>query len=410
MKRRTISLLDSTATSSSSDPVAPGLCRRPVNNTPLQFLAAGYADPHSSTTRWITAHQVPLALLPRAWARHADTLMAAADDTLKLWNDEIDFGRLGRRHRRRGPAALQLSKEIRELDERIAVLLQAGPSRDLVSAPGVGKVMPPNPARLGSQPIQSWPVPGPLAVWCRPSIPRRERQHGTPTKSGDAPLREHSLWLPVRPDESIRPWLSLSPAHGRGGQASQLGLMSREHRPPHSLSHAGEAALPTSSGTSMAPQSLQQKADHLSERFRLRYIRELRRTTKAKGDGPRRKESPGAPSTSRPPSHPVDRRTARAQLRADGPGRLAQPVAGPGVGDLLDEQVGLVGRAAPEDLRRPVLGDDDRVLEGGGRVGQPGITFEESDLSCQDRRATTAWPPGEWSAPETKSGWPPNPE
>jgi hypothetical protein len=39
-----------------------------------------------------------------------------------------------------------------------------------------------------------------------------------------------------------------------------------------------------------------------------------------------------------------------------------------------------------------------------------GTTVDTSALGCQDGRAMTARPPGECSAPTTKSVWPPNPE
>ena len=39
-----------------------------------------------------------------------------------------------------------------------------------------------------------------------------------------------------------------------------------------------------------------------------------------------------------------------------------------------------------------------------------GTIVEQRALGCHERRAITACPPGECSAPETKSLWPPNPE
>jgi len=113
-----------------------------VNNTPLQFLAAGYGDPH--TLRRLGRARL-IKFLWRyshgAWGEsHATDLLPAANETLTLWNEEIDFGELGDDIAVEARLALQLSKEIHELDERIAVFLQErDPAGIMASAPGVGK-------------------------------------------------------------------------------------------------------------------------------------------------------------------------------------------------------------------------------------------------------------------------------
>ncbi len=95
------------------------------NKTPLKFLAAGYADPH-------TLKRIGRARLARFIHRHsrgawgepdADALLAAARATLELWgDDDLSFPDLADDIALEARLALQLTEEIKELDERISVL------------------------------------------------------------------------------------------------------------------------------------------------------------------------------------------------------------------------------------------------------------------------------------------------
>lgn len=113
------------------------------NKTPLQFLAAGYADPH-------TVRRLGRARLARFLYRHsrgafgqahADRILAAASASLELWGDDISFPDLAEDIAVEGRLALALTAEIKELDERIAVLVHdRDPHGIITSAPGVGAI------------------------------------------------------------------------------------------------------------------------------------------------------------------------------------------------------------------------------------------------------------------------------
>jgi hypothetical protein len=279
-----------------------------VNNTPLQFLAAGYADPH--TLRRLGRARL-IKFLWRyshgAWGEsHASTLMAAADETLKLWNDEIEFGDLADDIAVEARLALQLSKEIHELDERIAVLLQErDPAGIMASAPGVGKVNAAQIlARLGD-PNRFQSLAGARSFsGLVPSLDASgvNGHHGSPTKSGDAPLRE-ALFMAAGWARRVDPTLA----------ARYHRLMVKEGKHHNSaLCHLSTVLLTRMiacwrSGTPYVirdvdgtPITAAEGRAIVSERYRVSEdIRALRRTThKQRGTGRRSKESPGAPSTS----------------------------------------------------------------------------------------------------------------
>ncbi|MFB9966492.1 transposase, partial [Sinosporangium siamense] len=114
-----------------------------ANKTPLRFLAAGYACPH-------TVRRLGRARLARFLHRHsrgawaeakAQELLAAALATLQLWDDELDYPDLADDIAIEARLALALTAEIKELDERIAVLFaRADPDGILQSVPGIGPV------------------------------------------------------------------------------------------------------------------------------------------------------------------------------------------------------------------------------------------------------------------------------
>lgn len=167
-----------------------------ANKTPLRFLAAGYACPHTvkrlgtaRLTRFIHRHS------RGAWGEDkAVELLGAALETIALWSGELDFGELADDIAIEARHALHLTEEIKELDERIAVLFgKADPDGILVSAPGVGAIVgaqllgrlgdPKRFRSLGGVRSFSGLVPSLDAS----GIAGR---HGGPTKRGDACLRE----------------------------------------------------------------------------------------------------------------------------------------------------------------------------------------------------------------------------
>ncbi len=106
---------------------------------------------------------------------------------------------------------LQLCKEIRELDERIAVLLQErDPGGIMASAPGLGKINAAQIlARLGD-PNRFQSLAGARSFsGLVPSLDASgvNGHHGSPTKSGDAPLRE-ALFMAAGAARRVDPTLA----------------------------------------------------------------------------------------------------------------------------------------------------------------------------------------------------------
>jgi transposase len=166
------------------------------NKTPLRFLAASYACPH-------TVKRLGVARLARFLYRHsrgawgedkAAELLEAANETIALWSGAIDFAELADDIALEARLALQLTDEIKELEERIAVLFAgADPQGIFVSAPGVGTI-------LGAQLLGRLGDPNRFRSLAGvrsfsglvPSLDASgiAGQHGGPTKRGDACLRE----------------------------------------------------------------------------------------------------------------------------------------------------------------------------------------------------------------------------
>lgn len=167
-----------------------------ANNTPLRFLAAGYSDPH--TLRRLGRARLIKFLWRHsrgAWGdAHAERLLAVADETLELWGDDIDYGDLADDIAVEARVALQLSTEIHELEQRIAVCLhELDPNGIMTSVPGVAHVNGAQIlARLGD-PNRFRSLAGVRAFsGLVPSLDSSgvNGHHGPPTKAGDAPLRE----------------------------------------------------------------------------------------------------------------------------------------------------------------------------------------------------------------------------
>jgi transposase len=166
------------------------------NNTPLRFLAAGYADPH-------TVKRLGRARLARFLYRHsrgafgddlADQLLAAATATVELWAEDLPFPDLAEDIAIEARLALRLTEEIKELDERIAVLVRdRDPDGIITSAPGIGAVTGAVIlGRLGDANRFGSLAAARAFSGLVPSLDASgvSGRHGTPTKRGDALLRE----------------------------------------------------------------------------------------------------------------------------------------------------------------------------------------------------------------------------
>jgi len=165
-------------------------------NTPLRFLAAGYAHPH-------TLRRLGRARLTRfiwryshgAWGQaHAAALLDAAAETLALWQDDIDYTELADDIAVEARLALAITTEIRDLEQKIAALLHhRDPAGIMTSVPGVGLINAAQIlARLGD-PARFRSLAGARSfTGLVPSLTASgtSGHHGPPTKSGDAPLRE----------------------------------------------------------------------------------------------------------------------------------------------------------------------------------------------------------------------------
>jgi transposase len=167
-----------------------------ANTTPLRFLAAGYADPN-------TVRRLGRARLGRFFYRHsrgrwgeleAARLLAAADETLLLWNDELDYSDLAEDIAVHARLALHINNELKELDDRIRVMLQGlDPNGIVTSAPGIAQIT--GAAILGrlGDPARFRSLAGVRSFsGLVPSLEASglSAKHGAPTKQGDAVLRE----------------------------------------------------------------------------------------------------------------------------------------------------------------------------------------------------------------------------
>lgn len=184
-----------------------------ANNTPLRFLAAGYADPHTlrrlgqaRLTKFFWRHS------RGAWGHeHAQRLLAVAAETLALWSEDIDYGELADDIAVEARLALQLSAEIHELEQRTTVALhQLDPHGIMTSVPGVAQINGAQIlARLGD-PNRFRSLAGARAFsGLVPSLNASglNGHHGPPTKAGDAPLRE-ALFMAANQARRIDPTLA----------------------------------------------------------------------------------------------------------------------------------------------------------------------------------------------------------
>jgi len=184
-----------------------------ANNTPLRFLAAGYADPHA-------VRRLGRARLARFIWRYshgafgeqlAGQLLAAAAETLQLWDGELSYPDLAEDIAAEARLALALTTETRDLERKIASLLhELDPAAIMTSVPGVGAIGAAQIlARLGD-PARFQSLAGARSfTGLVPSLDASgtSGRHGPPTKSGDAPLRE-ALFMASNQARRIDPALA----------------------------------------------------------------------------------------------------------------------------------------------------------------------------------------------------------
>ncbi|WUK70659.1 IS110 family transposase [Kribbella sp. NBC_00359] len=198
------------------------------NNTPLRFLAAGYADPH-------TVRRLGRARLTRFFRRHSRG--AAARASLQLWDEDISFPDLAEDIAVEARLALALTEEIKELDERIAVLVRERDPQGIVSsAPAsaqslarsssVGSVTPP-----GSPP---WPPPARSVAWSFPGLlwsfwPARWTHQARRRPTPRSPIHQRQPSPTPRSDAGSQ----IPPRHGRDRQAPQLRALPHRDHPAH---------------------------------------------------------------------------------------------------------------------------------------------------------------------------------
>lgn len=284
-----------------------------ANITPLRFLAAGYADPH-------TLRRLGRARLARFIWRYshgafgdslAAELLAAAAESLQLWDGEISYPDLAEDIAAEARLALQLTTEVRDLDRKIAALLhQLDPAAILTSVPGVGAVGAAQIlARLGD-PARFRSLAGARSfTGLVPSLTASgtSGHHGPPTKSGDAPLRE-ALFMAANQARRIDPALaaryhrlmvSCGKHHNSALCHISTALLTRiiacwRAGTPYVIKDTDGTPITPAQGRQIIAQRYHVSAD-------LRAQRRTNHTTA--GTSRRSKESPSAPSTSPPQPH-----------------------------------------------------------------------------------------------------------
>ena len=281
-----------------------------ANKTPLQFLAAGYADPHTvkrlgraRLTRFIHRHS------RGAWGEPlADAILAAAQATTDLWGEELTFPDLAEDIAVEARLALCLTEEIKELDERIAVLVRdRDPHGIITSAPGVGAVTGAVIlGRLGDATrFQSLAAVRAFSGLV-PSLDASgvSGRHGGPTKRGDALLRE-ALFISANQARRLDPTLA--------AKYHRLMVVAGKHH-SSALCHIATTLLTRIAACWKAqtpyqlrdvdgrPIDLSQARAIIAERYQIPDdIRRARTTTT--GTSRRSKESQRAPSTGPSTTH-----------------------------------------------------------------------------------------------------------
>lgn len=291
-----------------------------VQNTPLQLLAAGYGDPH--TLRRLGRARLSKFIWRHSHGHHGEdhaiTLLEAAAETLRLWDDsEIDFGELADDIAVEARLGLQLTREIEELERRIEVLLHHhDPTGIMVSVPGVATINGAQIlARLGD-PTRFESLAGARSFsGLVPSLTASgvNGYHGGPTKSGDAPLRE-SLFMAANWARRIDPTLAhryhrLMIQQGKHHNSALCHIAASLLTRIVACWRAGQPyVIRDFDGTVLTPQQGRRLCEtryHVAPELRAQ-----RRTGRNQvGTGRRRKESPSAPSTGPSPLETTPART-----------------------------------------------------------------------------------------------------
>lgn len=280
-----------------------------TNKSALQFLAAGYADPH-------TARRLGRARLTRFFHRHsrgafgetqADQILVAARASLDLWDEEISFPDLAEDIAVEARLALALTAEIKELDERIAVLVRdRDPHGIITSAPGIGAITGAVIlGRLGDASRFRSLAAVRAFSGLVPSLDSSgvSGRHGGPTKRGDHLLRE-ALFMSANQARRLDPTLA----------AKYHRLMVDEGKHHNSaLCHIATTLLTRVVACWRAqtpyqirdvdgrPITAHQARATISEHYTIPH--EIRRSRATTGTGRRSKESHSAPSTDPSNSH-----------------------------------------------------------------------------------------------------------
>lgn len=278
-----------------------------ANTTVLKFLAAGHADPHVvkrlgrvRLARFCYRHS------RGAWGEpHADALLGAAHETLKLWSaGELDYNDLAEDIAIEARLALQITEELKELDERAALLLQAAdPNGILSSAPGVGPVTAAailgrlgDPNRFDSL-AGARSFTGLVPILDSSGLTGR---HGGPTKRGDAVLRE-ALFMAASQARRIDPTLAakyhrLIVDAGKHHNSALCHIATTLLTRVIACWRAGQPyQLRDIDG---APVTIEQARAIIAERYAIpKDLRARRKTTTDAGTDRRNKESQNAPST-----------------------------------------------------------------------------------------------------------------
>jgi transposase len=152
-----------------------------------------------------------------AWGdRLADALLAAAAETLELWNgQELDYPDLAEDIAIEARLALQLTEEIKDLDERAQLILQhADPNGILTSAPGIGPVTA-------------------VAILGRPDPLHLSRRCPRVHRPGPHPRRLRTDRPARRADQTRRRSLTRSTVPGRRRRTPDRPTIGREIPPAH---------------------------------------------------------------------------------------------------------------------------------------------------------------------------------
>ena len=232
------------------------------NKTPLRFLAAGYADPH-------TVNRLGRARLARFLYRHsrgafgddlADQLLAAATATVDLWAEDLPFPDLAEDIAIEARLALGSPRRSRSS-------MSASPCWSATETPTASSPPPPASARspersswdasatpTGSAP---WPRPVPSAAWSHLWTPPVSPAATAPPPNAETPCSGRPCSSArTKPAASTPPW-QRSTTGSSSAPASTTTPRSATS-PPHcspGSSPAGTTTPPTNSATSTADPS-----------------------------------------------------------------------------------------------------------------------------------------------------------